>query len=111
MAGIGNTFIAGDTFNFPIHVRAVWVEGAISDFTGWTGRSQIRKRDYRLIADLAFSWVDAKNGLALLTFFGATDGWPIGPAILDVEFTTVGQQVQSTQPYEIQIMKGVTDAP
>lgn len=97
----------GDTFDIsgvlPVTVNGV----AVTDFTGWTGRSQIRTKTGKLVAQLVFTWLNTA-GFVRLHFAGTTQGWPVGAALIDVELTTPAGDVISSLTSTITVEQDIT---
>lgn len=98
----------GDTFDYSGTASASEGGVAVTDFTGWAGACQIRDRDDAVIATLAFSWLDASAGLMRVRSTGDTNGWRVGRAKIDVQFTSPSGAVVSTATQEIEIVADVT---
>lgn len=100
----------GDTFDRSGPVTVTENGAPLPDLTGWTARCQIRTADGRLIAEPVFTWLDAVAGLCRVHVPNApgTAAWPIGPALLDIQFTSPGGDVVSTQTADLQIVKDIT---
>lgn len=104
-------FVRGDTFSV-FNTTALTIEtvsGTISDFTGWSGASQIREaRTKALVADLTFEWVDASAGLWRIKSSSATTDWPVKLLLCDVEFTSPTGEVVSTRAFGVNILEDIT---
>ncbi len=97
-----------DTFDLSGPVSINGPDGeAISDLTGWTGRSEIRTVRGRLIAELNFAWLDASQRLCRI-WSDDTSNWDVGKAETDIQFTSPTGQRISTRKTEINIYSGVT---
>lgn len=100
----------GDTFDRSGHV-AISQDGVpVTDLTGWTGRCQIRTADGRLVAEPVFEWLDAQQSLCRVYVPNGTGtaAWPIGPALMDIQFTSPSGDVISTEAAPLQIVKDIT---
>ena len=72
-----NTFKRGDTFIATGPITATVGGVPVTDFTNWTGASQLRVATTdALIATLEFTWLNAATGMARLRF-ADTSAWPI----------------------------------
>jgi hypothetical protein len=80
----------------------------VSDFTGWTGESQVRNNKSELIAQLTFAWVDATTGKCQLTHLDTSD-WPLGNLWLDIRLTSSAGFKVSTGRELLFINQGVTE--
>jgi hypothetical protein len=98
----------GDTFDYSGTASASENGVAVTDFTGWVGACQIRDRDDALIAALTFSWLDEAAGLMRVRSTSDTNGWRVGRAKIDVQFTSPSGAVVSTATQEIDIVVDVT---
>jgi hypothetical protein len=76
------------------------------DMTGWTVRSQVRRRK-TLVADLVFTAIDAAAGTFRLACADTTD-WPRGELQSDIEYTDLSGRVISTETYTIEVLEDVT---
>ena len=100
----------GDTFSLAGEVT-INVNGARQlDLTGWTGASQVRSANNRLVADLTFEWVDAALSLVAVSFVGSTSTWPLGTLYMDIEFATPAGDIVSTQKTAFEVVQDVTNA-
>lgn len=101
-------FKLGDTFDVSDQL-VMTLEGVpVTDFTGMTGASQIRGVDGTLIAELEFTWLDTIQGFYRARFVGSTQAWPHGEALHDVQLTTAGGDVVSTETESINFVRDVT---
>lgn len=102
-------FKRGNTFDMS-GLATVYVNGVkVTDFTGWTGASQIRTRQDVLVCDLTFEWLDTAGNMRIYCP-GSTQAWPIGTALIDVEFTDPSGRVVSTDTAILDIGQDVTHA-
>lgn len=76
------------------------------DLTGWTVRSQIRKRN-RLVADLVFADIDITQGEFSLMQL-ETSHWPLGILESDIEYIDAMGMSHSTQTYNIEVIGDIT---
>lgn len=105
---MNSTHKRGDTFDYADRL-AMTVDGvAVVDFSGMTGTSEIRDRSGRLVAALAFTWLDAAQGLYRVRSTGPTDAWPVGVLLHDVQLTTPAGDVVSTATEAIELVADVT---
>lgn len=102
-------FKRGDSFDFSGPVSATFNGAAVTDFTGWTARSEIRTPQGTLIASLTCTWLDAAEGLLRVYFPNLTTGWDLGPAVMDVEFTDPNGIIASTETQTFSVVRGVTE--
>ena len=94
-------FKRGDTFS-------ILASLAEQDISGWTIASQIRRTNGTLIDTLVPVIIDGPAGQYSLTASGATDDWPICPALCDIEYTDTLGAVISTETFSIIIEGDVT---
>ena len=104
------TFKRGDTFEFTGAVDVKHQGQLVPDLTGWVGKSQLRKQNGLLIADLMFTWIDATQRICNIKHNGSTADWAICVAQMDIEMTSPDGHIVSTQTTEINIAKDVTRA-
>lgn len=104
-----NTHKAGDTFSYADQL-VMEIDGqTVTDFTGMSGASQLRDSRGHLVCDLAFTWLDASQGLYQAHHPGPTDHWPVGQVLLhDVQVTTAAGAVVSTDTETIKVTLDVT---
>lgn len=101
-------FKLGDTFDVSDQL-VMTIDGvAVTNFAGMTGASQIRRLDGTLIAELSFTWLDEAQGFYRARFIGSTQAWPEGEALHDVQLTTAGGDVVSTETERIRFVTDVT---
>ena len=102
-------FTRGDTFYFAGPVSAK-VNGVVTtDLTGWTARSQIRTDKGVLVDELDLVWL-AQAPIASISIEGSgpTVEWPLGDAVIDIEFTDPSGRIVSTSKQAIKITLDVT---
>lgn len=94
----------GDTF-----ARLVQLvdNGAPVDITDWTIASQLRYQNGTLLAQLAVGIVDAVNGRFSLTFADTT-AWPVQAFNSDIQFTSAGATIASTETFVVQVIQDIT---
>jgi hypothetical protein len=99
----------GDTLDLSGQVTVTDGGQPVTDLTGWTGRSELRRPDGMLIASLTFTWIDPMQRLVRLR---ATDTgrWALGAAEMDLQFTSPSGDVISTPTQQIEIVREVTRA-
>lgn len=95
----------GDTFR--VHGRFTG-----SDYTGWTGRSQVRNdADDVLLSEMVFAWVDVSQGFFVAEIL-QTDNWPANKYVLfDVEVTSPSGEVRSSEAIRILVRRDATYGP
>ena len=98
----------GDTFDMSGPIVIHDGDVPLPDLTGWAGKSQIRTLTGSLVAELQFIWIDAAQCLARLRCATPTTSWPIGPAVMDIEFTGPAGDVVSTPTARFEIVKDET---
>lgn len=103
-------FKRGDTFELSGVIDVKNQGQTAPDLTGWTGKSQLRKQNGGLIANLVFKWVDATQRICNIKHDGSTADWPICVAQMDIEMTSPDGHIVSTKTAEINIEKDVTHA-
>jgi hypothetical protein len=113
------TFKRGDHF-------AINIETPTQDLTGWTVRSQVR-RGSALVHELTVDdWTPNPGGssfvLVALTpsvplpgggmstpgILGATDHWPVGELLCDIEYTGPTGVIVSTETFTIECVADIT---
>lgn len=95
------TFKRGDTFSMLNTL-------ADEDITGWTIASQVRRHDGYLIDTLVPSIIDGPSGQYSLESSGSTDGWPVGAAVFDIQYTDTSGLIVSTETVSLVIQEDVT---
>lgn len=102
-------FTRGDTFYFagPVKAKVNGVE--TTDLTGWSARSQIRTDKGALVDDLTLVWL-ARAPVAAISIEGSgpTGDWPLGDAVIDIEFTDPSGRIVSTSKQSFKITLDVT---
>ena len=102
------TFKRGDTFSM---TGVVKVAGVVQDMTGWTIKSQIRKRKVTeasgLISELVCAWVSPELG-ALIISDATTSDWPACDAEIDIRVTSPTGDKTTTSTAQITIAEAVT---
>lgn len=73
---------------------------------GLTVRSQIRRSDRSLVADLVCAWLD--DGAVSIRSGSPTTEWTPGPALWDVQVIDAAGQVRVTDSVEVVIDRYVT---
>ena len=83
-----------------------------ADYTGWTGRSQVRRdEDDTLLSELVFEWIDAVEGFFVAVVLN-TDNWPANKYVLfDVEITSPAGEVRSSEAIRILVRRDATYGP
>jgi len=97
------TIKQGDTFAIQ---GAITDNGSPVDISLWQIKCQIRKND-RLIADLSVDKVNAAGGIYQLKCLDTTD-WPITIVEADIRYVTPSNQIISTETFDIDVKKPVT---
>jgi hypothetical protein len=97
----------GDTFSMSGTVSATDGGVAVTDFTGWTGASQVRDENGDKVADLTFAWVDPTAKTMTLTY-AATTSWPVGNVFLDIQLTTPAGDIISTGTTRFAVIEDIT---
>lgn len=106
------THTRGDTFDRYGPVTVTQEGSELPDLTGWTGRCQIRTMAGSLIAEPVFTWLDASAGLCRIhvpNSIGTSD-WPIGLAMMDIEFTSPAGDIVSTGVATLNVVQDATHA-
>ena len=98
----------GDTFDLSGSVEVTSNGVSVSDFTGWSGRCQVRAGDGSLIEELIFEWLNISTGLLRIRSAAPTEGWPLGPARTDIQLTSPSGDVVSTETAVIEIVEDIT---
>lgn len=95
----------GDTFFL---ANRLTQDGAPIDLTGWSVRSHVRDGD-TLVKALTYAVVLAADGQYSLTAAPAdTEDWPVKTLHCDIEYTSPGGTVTSTETFLIVVIKDVT---
>jgi hypothetical protein len=99
----------GDSFDFLASIPPSLVDGY---FAGWKVNAQIRTLKYdKLVDTLECEWVDPAVTRTLRLQKMETESWPVGEAIMDVQFTDPRQvppYVISTTSQKLDIVRDVT---
>lgn len=96
----------GDSLQFLGTIPEDFADGF---FQFWTPTSQIRTAQYyNLIADLDFAWVDPVTTRSFTISKIDTKAWPIGAALLDIQFVRADGFTKSTDTVQINIVHDVT---
>lgn len=96
----------GDSLSFMGEIPADFADGF---FSGWSMSSQIRKAQYyTFIDDLDVEWVDPDTTREFTLSKIDTTAWPIGPALIDVQFVRNDGFTKSTDTIQISIIHDVT---
>lgn len=111
-----STHKRGDTFDYSDQFELTIDGVPVTDFTGYTGASQLRHvgdpaagiAPGTLVATLTFSWLDASDGLYRVRATGSTAEWPLGLIKHDVQLTAPGGDVMSTPTELIKLVEDVT---
>lgn len=93
----------GDSFQVALVVK---VGGVPQDLTEWQVRSSIGTPS-RIIAELAVEFTDRAAGEFTLSADTAT--WPTGSLFFDVRYTTDAEQILTTDPVSVVVVKGITE--
>lgn len=99
------TFKRGDTFKLNCQVT----DSAVTTLAGWTVRSHIRKGT-TLIDALKYTLVNAtaKQFTLQESSAGVTKNWATGIYTCDIEYTTPGGDVFSTENFHIDVVPDQT---
>ena len=101
-------FKRGATFKFAGPVAATLNGQPVTDFTGWTADSHIRKPDGTLIADLVVTFLDTDPQTFQVQATGSTAAWALGAAVMDIMFTSGTGEIAYTDTVSITIVDRVT---
>lgn len=110
-------FKRGDAFEFVGTVPVVALGIPVTNYAGWTARSQIRTASGTLIAELDVNFLLNDDPVPILAgdievvFVGSTQDWPLGDTIIDIEFTPPGGGTFSTSTSTFKIVPDVTRPP
>ena len=95
----------GDTFIIQVQVSQ---DSTGIDIYGWTIKSQIKKGS-TLIEELTYTPVDLSTGVYQLSCIPTkTALWPVGVLDCDIQYTTTTGQVISTDTFQINVIKDIT---
>ena len=82
-------FKRGASFSVAVLLDPVVNGQAVTDLTGWTGKSTLRRIDGTLVQDLTFEWINrAARTVALSATAGQTALWPKGDLAFDLALTS-----------------------
>ena len=96
----------GDTLEWVVTLTD---DSVAVDITDWTIKSQIRDGSYALIYEFLVTKTDASNGVFSLSATAAqTATWPLGSALVDIEFTDNTNYVISSQTFTMQLVRDIT---
>lgn len=102
-------FKQGDTFDYSGPVQVLDPTGTAVDMTNWTVASQVRFPDARKTVNLVAAWLD--GGFTSVRLQSTdTQSWETGVAEIDVQFTSPGGAVVSTETVRFHVVKDVTRA-
>ena len=92
---VGTTFVA-----------AVSID---TDITGWTVKSQVRKLDGNLVADLTFALVEAGELASTYTLTKLdTSTWVEGKYHWDIRYTEPDGKITTTETVEVNVVRSIT---
>lgn len=94
-------FKRGTTFSLPLDVSQD------VDFTGWTGRAQVRTRTGTLVAELVFVWTNAALGQYTISLTD-TNAWPLGTLLYDTFLTSPTGAIVGTKTQRINVIERQT---
>lgn len=108
-------FAKGDTFDYLVEVEASVRNASgvlvpVLDFTGWTGSSEVRRTDGKLVATLEFTWIDAAQRKAKIRAASGTAAWPPCNAEINIKLTAPTGESRSTEPAKFVIWEPPTRA-
>ena len=96
----------GDTFELSCTLEN---EGNAVDITSFTITSQVRGSDDVLLQALTVTKTDAGAGAFSLSATSAqTESWDVQTYLCDIEFIESGGEVNSSQTFEINVLKDIT---
>ena len=96
----------GDTFELSCTIEN---EGVAVDITNFTITSQVRGSDDVLLQALTVTKTDAGAGAFTLSATSTqTESWGIQTYLCDIEFIESGGEVNSSQTFEISVIKDIT---
>lgn len=100
-------FKAGDTFDYSGAVDMVDGAGDAVDMTDWTVASKVIFPDAGTEVALTAEWVG--GGFTNVRVYKTdTEDWPPGPADIDIEFTSTGGAIVSTETIRFTILEDLT---
>jgi hypothetical protein len=94
-------FKRGTTFSFPLDVAQN------VNFTGWTGRAQLRTRLGVLVQELTFAWDDPALGTYTLSWQD-TNAWPLGALLYDTFLTSPTGAIVGTKTRSVTVVERQT---
>lgn len=101
-------FKRGDTFDLSGPVTMTSSGSAVSDMTGWTARSQVRRfPSGELLAELDLTWLQFAPPIIRLRAQD-TVHWVPGRVQIDVEFVAPDESVISTDTQQFEVVEDVT---
>ena len=96
----------GDTFELSCTLEN---EGVAVDITNFTITSQVRGSDDVLLQALTVTKTDAGAGAFTLSATSTqTESWGVQTYLCDIEFIEGGGEVNSSQTFEISVIKDIT---
>lgn len=98
----------GDTFDRSGSLTVTQNGVPLVNLTGWTGRSQMRGSNGKVIVEFQFTWVDAAQRLARLYAPDGTETWTLGDAKVDIQLTSPTGVIVSTDTTVISIVEDIT---
>lgn len=99
-------FKQGDTFDYSGEVTMVDGAGDPVDMTGWSVASKVRFAESGTEVALTAEWV---GGFTTVRVSHAdTSDWTPGPADIDIEFTSSGGAIVSTETVRFTILEDLT---
>ncbi len=100
-------FKQGDTFDYSGDVSMTDAAGDAVDLTGWTVASKIHFPDAGETVSLTAEFTG--GGYTNVRVYATdTSDWPLGPADMDIQFTSTSDVVVSTETLRIEIVEDVT---
>lgn len=99
----------GDALDLSGEVTVTDAGALVTDMTGWTATSQMRKLDGTLIATLEVTWLNAAQRLVRVRYAN-TSWWPAGPAMFDIRFVSPSGDAMSTSTEQVVLFQGATYA-
>lgn len=80
-----------------------------TDITGWTVKSQLRKKDGTLVSDLDFTLLTAEEEESTFTFTKKdTSSWKEGTYLNDIQYTKPDGSIVTTETVEVVVTRRVT---
>ncbi|MDZ7824678.1 MAG: hypothetical protein U5K75_12050 [Ahrensia sp.] len=105
------SFTRGNSFDMSGTLNTLFDGQIVTDFTGWSAYSQLRKINNDLISDLSIEWLSRSPGIIRVYSTGATSGWPLGMSKMDVVVTSPTNFKISTSVAFFEIVEGATSVP